>query len=105
MACRGPDHLYTRQQLQEIIKCSYEEAADLLKESRNNVDIAVENYFAKEDQKVQEIIKDVGKSKLGEITDFSQTVQGSKQTSNNLNIEGKHLTRLKSKVFSLEKLL
>jgi len=67
MACRGPDHLYTKQQLQEIIKCSSKVAEELLAETKNDLNDAVEKYFAREGGKEPESVKDGGVENLSDV--------------------------------------
>ena len=98
MACRGPDHLYTKQQLQEITKCSYKVAEELLAESKNDLNDAVEKYYAREGGKEPENVKDGG----GENFD----VKLAKKQRNDNTIGGSIITtrpRLKKKAEDLNR--
>jgi len=83
MACRGPDHLYTKQRLQEIIGCSYKVAEELLAESKNDLNDAVEMYFAREGGKNLENVQDGGLENLDELAHYSDVKLEEKQMVDN----------------------
>jgi len=83
MACRGPDHLYTKQQLQEIVKCSSKVAEELLAESKNDLNDAVEKYFAKEGGENPENEQDDGVENLYDLPHYSDVKLDRKQMIDN----------------------
>jgi len=53
MACRAPDTFYVTEQLRDITKCSSKQAEELLAVSKNDLMLAVEKFFANEDDEIE----------------------------------------------------
>jgi len=104
MACRGPDQLYSKQQLQDILKCSYKVAEELLVESKNDLNDAVEKYFAREGGENPKNAQNNKVEKLDELAHYSD-VNLEKKTMNDKNsISGSIVTtrpRLRKKLKDL----
>jgi len=104
MACRGPDHFYTKQQLQEILKCSYKVAEELLTESKNDLNNAVEKYYAREQGgRNPEKKQDVVVENLDELTHYND-VKLEEKTMIDITVGGSIVTsrpRLRKKVKDL----
>jgi len=83
MAFRGPDHLYTKQQFQEIVKCSSKVAEELLAESKNDLNDAVEKYFAREGGENPENEQDDGVENLDDLPHYSDVKFDKKQMIDN----------------------
>jgi len=100
MACRGPDHIYLNEQLREIINCTDKVAQELLAESKNDLIIAVEKYFARDIEGDSEKDKDRFPN---EHNSFNNKVVDDKKQSDESIVSSRPRLRKKSSIIDLNR--